>query len=100
VDYECNLTRPLKQLHSPVLKQLVQTLTASLYDHFEVDLKSYRASCILCYQKLNVFRIQDIEVHLTRHSINMETIYIIKNEIFESINNSLAEVSNVDSASQ
>jgi len=62
--YECNLTRHLKQLHSPVLKQLVQTLTVSLYDHFEVDLKSYKASCILCYQKLNVFRIQDIEVHL------------------------------------
>ena len=97
---EYNLRSHLNGLHPLVLKQLiviVQTLTASLYYHFEVDLISYKARCIICYQKLYVFRIHDIELHLTRHSVNMETIHIIRIKIFESINNSRAEVNNVDS---
>ena len=92
------LRKHLKGLHPLILNQLVQKLTTSLYRYF-VYFENFKASCILCCQKMNIFRIHDLGLHLIIHRINMETIYIIKNKIFETINNSLAEVSNVDSAS-
>jgi len=95
---EHKLRYHLNAYHSVFLRELEQILTTSLYGHFEVDFKLMKASCLLCRRKYNVFKIHTIE-HLTVHGVNMETRNFIKNKIFESINDSLAKVSNVDSAS-
>ena len=96
---EIRLRLHLKVLHPPILNKLVHTISTSLYSHFQVDSKLYKAICIICGVPINVFKIVKIEAHLTIHGVNKETRNFIKNEIFESINDSLAKVSNVDSAS-
>jgi len=97
--WELRLRHHLEALHPLILNELVHTISTSLYSHFEVDSKLYNAICLICDVPFNVFKIVQIEEHLTIHGVNMETRNFIKNKIFESINDSLAEVSNVDSAS-
>jgi len=96
---ETILRNHLKKLHPLILNKLVHTISTSLYSHFEVDSKLYKVICIICDVPFNVFKIVQIEVHLAIHGVNMETRNFIKNKIFESINDSLPKVSNVDSAS-
>lgn len=101
---EYNLEIHLLKVHPLVIKRLRRTLNACLFEHFELDLPHEKIKCRYCDRMFDKFKLHNITKHLEVHYVNKEAINSIKNNIttienYLTINNSLTEESNVDSAS-